>query len=271
MKLNILAFTALLFLCATSCKQDNQFIDTTENDFQKMKEHLSSTYGFSPESIEETPTDFIVEGDQLFSKSTYWNDHGLCSEHEHSVGAPPAADGTVADRKHYRSTYLIDKYKWPTIKVNISEPGIPQSWRDAIIDAVEEWNYADGWFHYEVTYLYYNVNGSINVKMSSDNIGDLTVASCYYPTSSRKPGSPMHLNPKSNDLAYSKKIFAIVHEIGHALGIRHTDQGQGTLITNVPYDCKNFSDWSSVMQPYVKNWAGFTNCDYEAYWGLYGW
>ncbi len=270
MKVNILAFTALLFLCAVSCKQENQLVGPSENDLQEIKNHLVDTYGFAPESIEETPTDFIVEGDQIFSKANYWEDHGTCTDYEHKVGAPPAADGSASDRKHYRTTYLIDKYQWPTIKVNISEPGIPQAWRDAIYDAVDEWNNADGWFYYEVTNLNYSVNGSINVKMSSENIGDLTVASCFYPTSSRKPGSPMYLSPKHNDLAYAKKVHAIVHEIGHALGIRHTDQG-GTLITNVPYNCKTYGDWASVMQPKVMNWAGFTDCDLEAYWGLYGW
>ena len=271
MKLNVLAFAALLLLCTASCKQENQISGPAENDLQKMREHLINTYGFAPESIKETETDFVVEGDQLFSKASYWEDFGPCGNFEHTVGAPPAADGSVTDRKHYRSTYLIDKSKWPTIHVNISEPGIPQAWRNAIIDAVEEWNYTDGWFYFDVTYLNYSVNGSINVKMSSDIVDDLVVASCYYPTSSRKPGSPMYLNPKHNNLPYAQKVHAMVHEIGHALGIRHTDQGQGTLISNVPYSCRTASDWSSVMQPYVDDWAGFTDCDYEAYWSLYGW
>lgn len=270
MKCNILALTALLFLCLVSCKQENQLSELSASEVQKMKDHLTSTYGFAPESIVETPTDLVVEGDQLFSKATYWDDHGACSEFEHKVGAPPAADGSATDRKHYRSTYLIDKYTWPTIHVNINSD-VPQSWRDAIIDAVEEWNLADGWFYFDVTYLNYSVNGSINVKMSSDIIGDLVIASCYYPTASRKPGSPMHINPKHNNTAYSKKVHAMVHEIGHALGIRHTDVTPATLITNVPYDCKTYSDWASVMQPKVAYWSGFTNCDLQAYWGLYGW
>lgn len=269
MKVNILAFAALCIFCFSACKQDNGISDSTTQDIQKMKDHLCSTYGFLPESIVETPTDLIAEGDQVFSKATYWEDHSDTGEKEFSIGAAPSADGSVSDRKHYRYTYLVDKYKWQTIHVNINYD-VPQSWRDAIIDAVAEWNAADGWLDFDITYINYSVNGSINVKMSSDIVADLTVASCYYPTSNQKPGSPMYINPKHNDLNYSKKVFAMVHEIGHALGIRHTDQGQGTLITKVSANCRNNADWASVMQPYVDYWYGFTDCDLEAYYALYG-
>ena len=270
MKVTLLAFAALSLLCTVSCKQENQISESSASELQMMRDHLCNTYGFVPESIEETPTDFVVDGDQLFSKATYWDDNGPCTAFEHTVGAPPALDGSVTDRKHYRSTYLIDKYIWSTIHVNINSD-VPVAWRSAILDAVAEWNAADGWFYFDVTYLNYSVNGSINIKMSGDIVDDLVIASCYYPTSARKPGSPMYLNPKHNNIAYSKKVHAIIHEIGHALGIRHTDQGQGTLISNVPYNCKSKADWASVMQPIVMNWAGFTDCDLEAYWGLYGW
>lgn len=270
MKVNILAFSALLMLCTIACKQENQIAGPSENELQEIRAHLMNTYGFSPESIEETATDFIAEGDQMFSKASYWEDHGKSSDHEYSIGAAPSADGAANDRKHYRYTYLVDKYAWPTIKINVDNT-VPESWKSAIVDAVEEWNAADGWFYFQVTYYNYSVNGSVNIKMSGDNIADLTIASCYYPSANRKPGSPMYINPKYNNIAHSRKVFAMVHEIGHALGIRHTDQGQGSLITNVSSACKNSGDGASVMQPIASNWVGFTNCDLEAYWALYGW
>ncbi len=100
-----------------------------------MREHLANTYGYSPKNIQETPTDFIVEGDQMFSKATYWEDHGGCSTHEYSIGAAPSADGSATDRKHYRYTYLVDKWTWPTIKVNIDYDGAspPKPGSNAII------------------------------------------------------------------------------------------------------------------------------------------
>lgn len=270
MKFKLMALAALALLCTASCKKENESVSNNPAESQKMKEHLCNTYGFRPESVTETPTDFIVEGDQMFSKQNFWEDYGSSTQNEYTTGAMPDSAGAATDRKHYRYTYLVNSYTWPVVHINI-DYSVPQSWRNAIIDAVEEWNAADGGLTFDVTYYNYSVNGSINVKMGSDIMGDLVVASCYYPSATGKPGSPMYINPKYGNLNSSKKLFAMVHEIGHGIGIRHTDQGQGSLISGVSNSCKYYSDGGSVMQPYVDYWAGFTDCDLEAYWALYGW
>lgn len=268
MKLRNLALAALPIVFALACSKPADQPENASTDSQKMKAHLTSVYGFQPSAIVETADAFIVEGDTRFPKTNFWEEYGTASN-EHEITVPGLhAHGEVDDRKHYRSNYKINNYTWPVIKVNVDNT-VPQVWRNAIIDAVDEWNDAWGYLDFQVTYFNYSVNGSVNVKMSNLDNSDLVVATCAYPNAYGKPGSPMHIRTGNDNMTHAKKVFAMVHEIGHAIGLRHTDQGQGTLISGVSSSCKNYSDWSSVMQPTVSPWAGFTNCDLEAYYALY--
>lgn len=241
----LLLATALLFI-ANACQKNDPATDPNAEAaaMQNIRDYLTGTYGFSPESIEETPEAFIVEGDQMFPKANFWENYGVSSPNEFFVDAAHE-EGTAGERKHYRSSYLVTSTPWK-IKVNIF-PSTPQSWRDAIYDAIDEWNDLDGRFLFEPMGVAYQVDGAINI-MTNDLLPNNVVAQATYPTSNGKPGSPILLNSHHNSLNASKKLFAVVHEIGHCISIRHTDKGFGTLITNVSNTCKNNGDPNSVMR-----------------------
>ncbi|MBK6994222.1 MAG: hypothetical protein IPH31_04610 [Lewinellaceae bacterium] len=79
----LLLATALLFI-ANACQKNNPLTDTNFEitESQRIRAYLTDTYGFSPESIEETADAFIVERDQIFPKANFWEDYGLSSPNE---------------------------------------------------------------------------------------------------------------------------------------------------------------------------------------------
>jgi predicted Zn-dependent protease with MMP-like domain len=267
MKNALLLLVITMMFAANACQKNNSLADTNmeTSEAQRIRAYLADTYGFSPENIEETADEFIVEGDQVFPKANFWEDYGMYSPNEFFADAAHA-EGVAGDRKHYRSSYLVTSTP-KIIKLNVHS-SVPQSWRWAIVAALVQWNELDGKFKFEGMNSDAMVDGAINFRMH-DLLPEDVVARGTYPTSNGKPGNLIQINSQHNYMLASMKIFAMVHEIGHNIGLRHTDEGFGSLITNVSTTCKNNHDPSSVMQPEVDFWEGFSNCDQEAYEALY--
>jgi hypothetical protein len=263
-KILLLAATAVL-LIANACQKENPTTQNNETESQRMMEYLAATYGFEPHSIVDDHDHFVVEGDQCFSKENFWENYGLSGQNEFFVDAAHAY-GAAADRKHYRWSYLVTKTK--TIKIRIL-PGVPTSWQNAITTAVIDWNAMGGGLTFMIQYASNPASGVVNVSMKS-SLGSDVYAEANYPNSSGNPGVNLSINPAyNNSLNHNSKVGVIAHEIGHTIGIRHTDSGQGTLITNVSNACKNSTDPNSVMSAEGDFYYGFTNCDKQAYKALY--
>jgi len=264
-KILLLAATAML-LIANACQKENPATQNISEENQQMKQYLSDTYGFKPEDIQDEHDHFVVEGDQCFAKENFWENFGMSLDNEFMVD-PAHEEGAAADRKHYRYTYLVTKTK--SIKIRIL-PGVPQNWQNAIIKAVSDWNAMGGGLTFMVQYASNPAYGVVNVKMKT--LASDIFAQAYYPTSNGQPGSELHINPLFNSegaLNQNGKVGVIAHEMGHTLGIRHTDSGQGSLITNVSTSCKNNPDPNSVMSAEGDFYYGFTTCDKQAYYALY--
>lgn len=267
MKKSLLLLAAACLLIALSCQKNDPITDPNaqSSESQKMRQYLTDTYGFAPESIRETETDFIVEKDLAFAKANFWEDYGVASDNEFFVAAASSDDNVAQDRRHYRSSYLVTSTPF-SIKVNI-KGDVTAEWKSAILTAIARWNALDGRFYFSPTYQNYSVLGSINIEMN-ENLQDDDIAVCYYPTSTGRPGTPLYINQDYNNLESNKKIATIMHELGHAISIRHTDMGQGSLITNVSGTCRNTPDPLSIMHNYNWNYS-FSTCDKEAYYALY--
>lgn len=264
-KILLLAATAML-LIAHACQKENASAGIHSHEIAEMKQYLADTYGFAPESIEEEHDHFVVEGDQLFAIDNFWENYGLSSASEYHTDAVHQ-DGVAGERKHYRYTYLVTTAK--TIKVRIL-PGVPAVWQNAILKAVQDWNATNGGLYFMIQYATNPGVGVVNVSMK--NLAADEYARAYYPGSNGRPGTDLYINPAFNSdaaLNQNGKIGVIAHEIGHTIGIRHTDSGQGSLITNVSATCRNNPDPHSVMSAEGDFYYGFTVCDKEAYKALY--
>lgn len=269
-KILLLAATALL-LIANACQKENPANQNMTEETLQMKQYLADTYGFKPEDIAEEAEHFVVEGDQLFDKENFWENYGMSSENEYFVEAAHE-EGIASDRKHYRWSYLVTKTK--TIKIRIIVGGtnaVPTVWQTAITKAVQDWNAMGGGLTFMIQYASSPGTNVVNVSMKS-NLPSDEYARTYYPSGNGYPGTDLYINPLFNSdskLNSNGKIGVIAHEIGHAVGLRHTDSGQGTLITNVSTSCKNNPDPNSVMSAEGDFYYGFTTCDKQAYFALY--
>jgi predicted Zn-dependent protease len=153
------------------------------------------------------------------------------------------------------------------IKVHITS-SIYTPWYEAVILAMKDWNAIPNTkVHFQQTtkldeadiritaqYGFPNPDGSPNwlarqsLPNSDGTIGGGMEVNVYYNAESAMP--------------LSKKRMAIAHELGHAIGLTHTDKLSGLLeiqICDTP-----FMDNNSVMNSSVSNWKGFSKYDMKA-------
>lgn len=97
-----------------------------------------------------------------------------------------------------------------------------------------------------------------------NNNATSTIAQAYYPDNYGNPGFEIDINLYYTYLTTTYKIFALTHELGHNLGLTHTDQSYGTLIPGTPD-----VDANSVMNSVCLPWNGFTFYDVTAIKTLY--
>lgn len=90
------------------------------------------------------------------------------------------------------------------------------------------------------------------------------IAQAYYPDYYGSAGKEVDINTYYNSLSTSNKVFAMTHELGHIVGLSHTDGGVGALIPGTPD-----VDANSVMNSFVLPWNGFTTWDVTAITTLY--
>lgn len=183
--------------------------------------------------------------------------------------------GKVDERMHRKYTYM---YQSAGGTINVSEHlNLPQSWKDATADACAVW-----------TALGYNVH--FNGYCSANNNNLPNVLDVDYGVVSGAGGSviaftepitgpnkfsekiTVHTGYNGPPLSFNAKKLAMVHEIGHAIGLMHTDTNQGMQVPNVPCAQPSQSDPYSVMKPSISAnapWLGFTYCDKQVinyYW-----
>lgn len=171
----------------------------------------------------------------------------------------------LSTTRQYRTTYYVANSQVITIGVDNT---ISQStnWREAVKEAISLYNEYTG-----ITFRYSENNPDIKISKSYISKID-ACASGVFPSSSRKPGNVIFINSNffsniDNYLTLNQKIFLLMHELGHNLGLRHTDcavNGEGTgssgmvKIPNTP-DADSDSYMNSLTCG--KNWNGMPYYD----------
>jgi len=183
--------------------------------------------------------------------------------------------GEVENRKHRRYTYMYTS-AGGTITVR-QHLNLPQSWKDATADACAVWT-ALG---YKVKFSgYCSANNTFLLNEIDIAWGTIpgapggVIAATDYIASANNFSEKIVVNQNYNGqpLSYSAKKLAMVHELGHAIGLMHTDTNEGIQVPSVPCAQSGQSDPYSVMFPsiaYNAPWLGFTYCDNQVtdyYW-----
>ncbi|MBT1689212.1 M57 family metalloprotease [Dawidia soli] len=252
----ILSLLAILSMLFGSCQQDNDVqptgSQTSANDIAVLKSFLSETTGTPLNDITFADDTFLIDGDMVMPLQNA-RDHYVKSQTEKS------AAGRTEQRQYM---YLLT----PAVAANITvyiNTDVPAVWVTAINQAISNWNTgADSKIHASVTTT--AAGASITVSMNAA-IEPGVIARALLPDAAGNAGSTVQINPAyTSSLPASQKQFAMTHEFGHNFGFRHTDQTNGTLITDTPV-----TDANSVMNSVVLNWNGFTFYDFIAFGVVY--
>jgi len=223
---------------------------------ERMAAYLVSDYGFARKDITATATDLIAEGDIAFPKENFWELYGQ-------------PEGSF---KHYRHTNLISDR---VVNVRFAS-NVPDAWKVAYRDAMNKWTLA-GEFGGEAVQFRECAECPVQLTVSYVNLNligvlnSMTPAATQFPTSTGLPGATSKINSAyTGTLSSSHKLWVAVHELGHAIGMRHTDSGEGTLIQTSNSACNTGTDPNSVMRhPVIGKFSSFTPCDIAAYRQIY--
>ena len=147
---------------------------------------------------------------------------------------------------------------------------VPSDWITALNQAVTEWNALNYNVKFNVITAANNTepNGYVHIYREALHGMLLEPARAQLPLSSGTHGKYVWVNSVylGKSLTSSAKKFAMAHELGHIIGLLHTDTSEGTAVYNTIscYGSTNYTDPNSVFKstiPYNQSWNGFTTCD----------
>jgi hypothetical protein len=286
-----LFWTVFIVIFSSSCKKENNLTNKDELSIQDEKLYQAIINGgVKPQDIKDVNDYYLVEGDILFkknatdiSKVTAYFKSGtsqsaiieLIQSNGNGGNGKISSANIPGSISQWQTHNLISSVNVENIKVNT----IASPWSEASMNAINNWknipnckiNFYNVW---EVTSSDAN---SITFVAAG---GDSDVANAYavaeFP-SSGQVGYRIRINTAyNNSLSASQKTFILSHEIGHCIGLRHTnwqvaeyqEPNGALLIPGTP-----FTDASSIMNrggaPTVPNWSGFSYYDIVAAQTLY--
>lgn len=264
------ALSVLFFV--TSCEDDLPLESSVKEstaqitpDIQRKIDFIRST-GFEQDSIVYTDGLFYIDGDIMLGEPDV----------DRRMKQQLDSKGSRTEQRKW--DYLVDDDKVQNIKVAflISEEYEPYNcsghtcqeyqyyvgneWQTAFENAITAWNQVEGSLvHFDIV-DYADNNYDIRVYM----VGSFgrpfppgAVGSAYYP-SDGAAGPEVRMSSAYSHLSANAKLQTAIHELGHTIGLSHTDDGEKLHISGTAVD-----DPASVMNasssPYDPNFVLSTN------------
>ncbi len=234
---------ALLFI-SFSCAQDESVGVKTENkSLEKHFQFLEQSTGHTRKDIvyEKVTDKFFIDQDMYISRK---------SVEEY------LSKGTSGRTEQMRYTYLVNDSYIRNVKYFV-QASVPGEWNTALSQAIVQWNNLPG-SRVSMSQVSSSNGADVIVDAQFDNVNNW-VARAALPGSNGTPGGGLTVNTNFNSMEAGMKLFAMVHEMGHIIGLLHTNQTDGVLIPNTPE-----TDANSVMNSFVLAWNGFTYYDQVA-------
>lgn len=260
----------------TACQEEIDNIDNVKSiesaKFENDKAIIAKL-GFDTLNIKEYEDSYVVEGDiELYKKYLTEYGKGLEDIDDSRVLTKQSMTNVLVSQANIQNIHIAFPYS--------SYPSYSDTqWREAFDQAVNHWNnlsetsvrfFNDGYSASQsnIVISYVNLGGA-------DANGDITVAQAGFPKSGSPHNSILINNNTEVDFilkpSMSQKVWTLVHEIGHCIGLRHTNwRGNGESvgsegavdIPNTPTSGNN-PDPQSVMTTTspAPSWNGFSNYD----------
>ena len=198
--MKLLALAGSTFLCVTACKKDLKAPPQDEVS-QSVKDKIHNL-GFTSSNVQKIPEGFLVEGDIIFTEAQLDE-------------VPDMQFLRVGDEEQYRTYNLVTGLP-RTISVRVSS-SLPASYVTATNNAIARYNAQNLQLHF----VRVTSGGNIVIRSAPSGAGYL--ASSGFP-SGGNPYNQVLVNRNYLDTWNSNTVTSILaHEIGHAIGFRHTD------------------------------------------------
>ncbi|WP_109097065.1 M57 family metalloprotease [Aquimarina sp. AU58] len=217
-----IAIISCLILIITSCEVDEKISDegTDEQQNDPVLQNIEK-WGFSKDVIEDLGDYYLVDGDIIFYKN---------------VKYPDFKNPISKQRRHPRSVTISN------VRVFIN-PGMDANWRNASLQAINRWNSVNSKLKLSVTTS--SSNSHIQIMYDSQdpaiNLASNVFGRGTFPTGNGLPGRGIWVNPDFDSprlcgkaITQNMRIANVQHEIGHNVGITHTNQSFGSLIPGTP-------------------------------------
>ena len=194
-----LAVLAVSALALTSCKKNaNQSADQiSQETLNQIAQH-----GFGTSNVQKMEDGYLVEGDILLTD-------------EYLNSTPGGYYLRVGDVEQYRTTNLVST-GGGSRNITVSVSGsYTQALSDAVDGAIARYNGQN----LQITFSRVASGGNINVKIVN---GGPYIASSGFP-SGGDPYGTVKFNKQYGGWQLNTLISVMAHEIGHCIGMRHTD------------------------------------------------
>lgn len=260
-----MAFLAITILNLYSCTKDVSIVNEPDkfNPNIKLSEY-SKSLDFLKDTIIDLNGYFLIEGDILIDKNKH----------------PNIKQAYITNNEGYLITYT--KQNNITVRIDSSIPSSGEdNWRDAIANAINDWNsIGDCQIHFTLT-----TDSNADITIQSDK-GDFyyttyvaglgyveyVLAAAEFPDG--YPGYRIRINLDfygNYILSQNQMRYNIVHELGHCIGLRHTNwSGLGESTANQIVTTPTSESYSIMNGGTAFNsWVGFTAYDVRAIQVLY--
>ena len=215
----------------------------TEN-IAALSQSVASSFGLSADkvSFNKIENEFVIDGDATVSMED--------AKARFASNGVAGAANQATQRKY---SYIVSSTKINTIAI-YADATVPAVWVAALDSAIKNWNAAGS--KVSISRV---TTSTASIKVTTTYNTTTTVATTAYPDYYGNAGNKMTINTYYNGMVVNKKTFAITHELGHALGLSHTNGTYGTLVAGTP-----ITDSYSVMNSVCLLWNGFTAYDLQA-------
>jgi hypothetical protein len=209
-----IGFASLLAIIIVSCQKSGT---ADPNAITADERSLVASAGFNSDWFEKT-TDgsYLIEGDILLTKAQL----------QEMSGVTPSNFLIVGDEEHYRTYNLVNTGAGVrTITVSLGG-GFPAYYSTALDNALARYNA----LNLKLTFQRVASGGEIHItgsNLGTSGGGCILGMSAGFPSSSGNPAPGFTLSTSSCAVSYLNTVDKVdevmAHEIGHAIGFRHTD------------------------------------------------